>query len=100
MDKPIEVGKWAVIDKPYRCCGYKSKGFGIPFIVLALKQHRSGGCPNCKAIDYAADACVGVGTGRTPTSMAPLYVCKRIDDPGEEQSTEEREENREPTPAL
>ena len=97
MDKPIEVGKWAVVHLPYRCCGQVSKRFGIPFIVQSITVFpNSGGCPFCKQIDTALDARTAIGTGFSPGAKAPLYVVKRLDDPDVAEPTTQEEAEKEP----
>lgn len=82
-DKPIEVGKWAVIYKPSPCCGLRQKAFGIPFIVEKI---RTVDLPNCRCNrcgkSYPNIQTVVIGYGHPFVEL--LELCKRLDDPPEE----------------
>jgi hypothetical protein len=83
MDKPIEVGKWAVIYKPTACCGKVGKNFGLPFVVTKI-SHMLGQCPLCGRV--SAEVCVS-GVGGRSDSASEAAICRRIDDPFEEEET-------------
>ena len=79
------------------CCGRRGPTFGQPFIVTAI-YHAYGELPmeciGCGAnVPPQPDV---FGVNGDPRRATMLSLVKRIDDPGEEQSTEEREENRKP----
>lgn len=89
MNKPIEVGCWAVIYKPTPCCGWYGKYFGIPFIVHSIgKRPRPHVCGRCKiSIGAPVQAFEMQSSGNLMGAI--LAHCKRIDPPSETESTEE-----------
>ncbi len=75
MSGNIEVGKWAVVYKPYSCCGTRPLDFGIPFIVQEITGLRLTGCPYCNSLVEERMVTDNISKG-----YWPLEVVKRIDD--------------------
>jgi len=88
MNGKIEVGCWAVIYKPFPCCGTRPKEFGIPFIVEAIDSGIPIKC-DCPRVWPASTV---YALAPKFNMAAPLEIIKRIDPPAE---SEERETERE-----
>ncbi len=89
MGKPIEVGCWAVIYKPTRCCGAIGPNFGIPFLVSKIERSSWFDC--CPKCGYTEGESSSIVIGVRPNRGPWIYMVKRIDPPGEEQTTDTKE---------
>ena len=80
--KPIEVGCWAVIYKPFPCCSKYSHYFGLPFLVTGMHEATVfARCPFCKSSMHNS-TCI-TGQFNNDFDGAPLHICKRIDPPSD-----------------
>lgn len=90
-DKPIEVGKWAVVAYKWPCCMRPANHRNIPFIVTAIgKEYGSNMRCSCGA-DWRGKP-IAYGIAGKPNMAAPIAILRRIDDPPAEESTEEKRE--------
>ncbi len=91
MEKPIEVGCWAVIYRGALCCGWHSQVENVPFQVSSIEQSRRVKCPKCGAKGPKRFTAV-FGVAGNPDRGSNMVYVKRIDPPGEEQTTDTKEE--------
>lgn len=88
MSGKIEVGKWAVIARARKCCG-KPITFPLallPFVVTAIRSLKS--LCNCGYCGALLNEPFVFGIEGDPERAVPFSLCKRIDDPPAEDSTE------------
>ena len=84
MGKTIEVGCWAVIYKPFPCCGTYSHWHGLPFVVETIHSGKSS-CYHC---NYVSDEPLINNADTFDGAGWHISMCKRIDPPAEETASE------------
>ncbi len=88
MSGKIEVGDWVVQYKPYPCCGHYPPAFGLPFLVVKIDVYGLvSTCNICGFRQDGSEICLG-GVNGNPDMFLEMELCKRIDPPASESSTE------------